>query len=335
MTDKMRTLDTATLDEAAKFRAGEFIRPSVFSVRSPKIATMGREWVMQGMYRLPFNDEFDYLISEIKGWMGPSALKEFEAEMKKVFTPRSDATHVKELAKRLAITPDGKHIPGKVGTIVVGGRAMGTHLVEVETTVSKQWRKENGLDKSHRRTEHRVVKLNWPIYSGEEEERAAGSDAVDPFPRGGQGILAALNTRIANVIAIKACDIIVDELDTGTADGQLVGRDGAQVTDPDTAPAGVILFEHDLATPAFGAAVDAAPGGQATAGAVADDTAANATGTLGWLRASSSNSFPTPLDDLIDGEAGVSGADFNYNTLAIVIAATVSLTSWTVTMPEG
>ena len=70
MKDKMRAIDTATLDEAAKFRAGEFIRPSVFSVRSPKIATMGREWVMQGMYRLPFNDEFDYLISEIKGWMG-------------------------------------------------------------------------------------------------------------------------------------------------------------------------------------------------------------------------------------------------------------------------
>ena len=73
MTDKMRALDTATLDEAAKFRAGEFIRPSVFSVRSPKIATMGRAWVLQGLYRLPFGDEFDYLVPAIKGWMGPSA----------------------------------------------------------------------------------------------------------------------------------------------------------------------------------------------------------------------------------------------------------------------
>ena len=95
------------------------------------------------------------------------------------------------------------------------------------------------------------------------------------------------------------------------------------------------LFEHDLATPAFGAAADAAPGGVATAGAVADDTSANATGTLGWLRASSSNSQFTALDDLIDGEAGTSGADFNYNTLAIESGATVSLTSWTVTMPES
>ena len=335
MTGKMRSLDTATLDEAAKFRAGEFIRPSVFSRRSPKIATMGREWVLQGLYRLPFGDEFDYLVPAIKGWMGPSALKEFEAETKKLFTPRSDATLVKELAKRLAITTDGKHIPGKVGKIVVGGRRMGTHLVEVETTLSHMWRKENGLDKSHRRTEHRIVNLNWHIYAGEEEERAAGSSAVDPFPRGAAGILMALNTRIANVIAIKMCDIAVDELDTGTVDGILVGRTGVQVADPDTAPAGTILFEHDLATPAFGAAVDAAPGGEATAGAVADDTSANATGTLGWLRGSSSNGFPTPLDDLIDGEAGTSGADFNYNTLAIVVAATVSLTSWTVKVPEG
>jgi len=330
----MRALDTATLDEAAKFRAGEFIRPSIFSRRSPKIATMGREWVLQGLSNLPFGDEFDHLVPAIKGWMGPSALEEFEVELKKL-APRSDAAHVKELAKRLAITPDGKHIPGKVGTIVVGGRAMGTHLVEIETTLSKQWRKENGLDKSHRRTEHRVVKLNWPIYAGEEEERAAGSSAVDPFPSGSAEILMALNTRIANVIAIKMCDIAVDELDTGTVDGILVGRTGAQVADPDTTPVGTILFEHDLATPAFGAAVDAAPGGIATAGAVADDISANATGTLGWLRGSSSNVFPTPLDDLIDGEAGTSGADFNYNTLAIVIAATVSLTSWTVTVPEG
>jgi len=334
MTAKMRALDTATLDEAAKFRAGEFIRPSIFSRRSPKIATMGREWVLQGLSNLPFGDEFDHLVPAIKGWMGPSALEEFEVELKKL-APRSDAAHVKELAKRLAITPDGKHIPGKVGTIVVGGRAMGTHLVEIETTLSKQWRKENGLDKSHRRTEHRVVKLNWPIYAGEEEERAAGSSAVDPFPSGSAEILMALNTRIANVIAIKMCDIAVDELDTGTVDGILVGRTGAQVADPDTTPVGTILFEHDLATPAFGAAVDAAPGGIATAGAVADDISANATGTLGWLRGSSSNVFPTPLDDLIDGEAGTSGADFNYNTLAIVIAATVSLTSWTVTVPEG
>ena len=332
---KHRELDTATLAAAAKFRAAEFLRASRYSRRRPEIATMGRAWVMQGLYALPFGDEFDHLVPAIKEWMGPAALKEFEAEMKRLFTPRDDATLVEVLAKKLAITPDGEHVAGKIGTITVGGRYMGTHMVEVETSLSMMWRRQHGLDKSHRRTESRVVNLHWPIYAGEDQERDAGSSAVDPFPRGGDGLLMALNTRIANVIAIKACDIIVDELDTGSVDGQLVGRTGAQVADPDTAPAGVILFEHDLATPAFGAAVDQAPGARATAGAVADDISANATGTLGWLRASSSNAQFTALDDLIDGEAGVSGADFNYNTLAIVAAATVSLTSWTVDMPES
>lgn len=145
----------------------------------------------------------------------------------------------------------------------------------------------------------------------------------------------ALNTRIANVVAIKACDVIVDELDLGSADGMIEGRSGAQPADPDTAVTGTLLFALDLATPAFGNAADATPGGIATAGAIADDTSADATDTLGYCRASTSNSFPTPLDDIIDGEAGTSGADFNFNTLAIVAGATVSMTSWTVTMPEA
>ncbi len=63
--------------------------------------------------------------------------------------------------------------------------------------------------------------------------------------------------------------------------------------------------------------------------------AADAAGTLGYCRASATNDGATPLDDHIDGEAGTSGADFNFNMLSIVSGATVSLTSWTVTMPES
>ncbi|MCH8809732.1 MAG: hypothetical protein IH993_07875 [Proteobacteria bacterium] len=62
---------------------------------------------------------------------------------------------------------------------------------------------------------------------------------------------------------------------------------------------------------------------------------ADATGTLGYCRASSSNAADTPLDDHIDGEAGTSGADWNFNTLSIVAGATVSATAWTVTLPES
>ena len=90
------------------------------------------------------------------------------------------------------------------------------------------------------------------------------------------------------------------------------------------------------ADPAFGAAADAAPGATATAGSVPrTDTSADATGTVTHCRASSSNDGVAVLDDHIDGEAGTSGADFNFNTVSIVSGATVELTSHTVTMPES
>ncbi len=300
-----RNLDTATLDGAAKHYAGLFLRDT---------EPFPREWVMGQFFNFTFKDEFDYLTGAIRGQLGAVALADFDARAKKAFKPRSEATFAGLLADKLAIAPDGAHIPGKIGTANLGARVVGKRI------------DRNGA----------IRNAYWPIYAGEGEERAADSGVADALPEGTEPLpLGALNTRIANVIAIKACDIIVDELDTGTADGMIEGRSGAQPADPDTAVTGTLLFALDLATPAFGAAVDDAPGAIATAGAIADDTSADNTGTLGYCRASSSNSFPTPLDDLIDGEAGTSGADFNFNTLSIVSGSTVSMTSWTVTMPES
>lgn len=146
----------------------------------------------------------------------------------------------------------------------------------------------------------------------------------------------ALNTRISNECAILACDAIVDNLDEGTGAAIIRGYTTAQATDPDTAiGAQTLLFTLVCSDPAFGNAADAAPGGQATASAITDDSAADATDTLAWCRVSATNDGATPLDDHIDGEAGTSGADFNFNTVAIVSGATVSMTAWTVTMPES
>lgn len=145
----------------------------------------------------------------------------------------------------------------------------------------------------------------------------------------------ALNTRIANVAAIAGCDAVVDLLDGGSNGATIQGRSGSQPTDPDTAVSGTNLFTLTCNTTAFGAAADATPGGIATAAAIADDSSADATGTLGYCRASSSNAGDTPLTAFIDGEAGTSGADFNFNTLSIVSGSTVSMTSWTVTLPES
>ena len=98
---------------------------------------------------------------------------------------------------------------------------------------------------------------------------------------------------------------------------------------------GVNGFTLTCSATAFGVAGDDNPGALKTANAITDDSSADATITLGYCRASSSNAADTPLDDHIDGEAGTSGADFNFNTLSIVSGSTVSMTAWTTTLPEG
>jgi hypothetical protein len=144
----------------------------------------------------------------------------------------------------------------------------------------------------------------------------------------------ALNTRISNAVAVAACDAVVDAIDGGTGAGIVRIYTGAQPADPDTAPTGTLLATLVCSDPAFGAASDAAPGGQATANAVTDDSSADATGTAGWFRVFSTNDGATPLNAIMDGECGTSGADMNLNSTSISAGATVSITSWTVTMPE-
>lgn len=140
----------------------------------------------------------------------------------------------------------------------------------------------------------------------------------------------AKNTTIANAGAIAACDGVVDRLDAGTGPGKLRIYDAPQPANPDVAVSTqVLLAELTLSDPAFGDAVDADPGGQATANAITDDTSANATGTAAWFRAVDSNDV-----GVIDGTVGTSDSDLNLNTINIVAGATVSVSSWLVTMPE-
>lgn len=329
-----RTLDVATLDQAARNWASHFTLPSQFSKRNPEVAIGGREWALQSLYKADFKDEFDHLLPKFKAQLGPEPLADFESVAAERFTPRSDETLAELLAEKLAITPDGDHIPGRVGTSVVGTRGVGRRI-----------------------TRHGTRNAHWNIYAGEEEERTLGNvrpvgedgPGMDPLPPedtlwanetdhlGVPSEVLALNTNVSIEFAQAALDPALDLLDEGTADGVLVGRTGSQPVDPNAAAVGTILFEHDLGTPAFGAAADGAPNAVATAAAIADDTNANATGTVTWCRASSSNSVPTPLNDHIDGSAGLTAGtfDFEFNTDAIVSGATVSITAWTFTIPQG
>ncbi len=154
-----RTLLTKTLDGFAKYLAVEFLKPDEKHPRVDKFVG-GRGLVMQDLQNLTFKDEFDHVLKAFRGRLGPTSLKEFDALAAERFTPRDDAVLAEELATRLAITPDGDHIPGKLGTVNVGSRIVGKR-VDSKGNVKNEY---------------------WPIWAGEEEERAADSDVVDALP---------------------------------------------------------------------------------------------------------------------------------------------------------
>lgn len=132
-------------------------------------------------------------------------------------------------------------------------------------------------------------------------------------------------TRIPTGRRNAAADSVVDALDAGAAAGTLDVRSGAQPASANDAATGTLLATFTLGDPAFGAAST----GVATANAVANTTGL-AAGTAGWFRAKDSDG-----NAVLDGSVGTSGEDLNLNTTTISVGVTVSLTSWTVTMPAG
>ena len=139
---------------------------------------------------------------------------------------------------------------------------------------------------------------------------------------------------LSNAAAIAAANAIVDLLDVGAgANGLLRIYAGTAPADADTAlGAQVLLAELAFSDPAFGAAVDGAPGGVATANAISDDTAADATGVATFFRALDKDG-----NTIFQGDVSVTagGGDLQLNTTSLVIGATVSVTAMTATMPEA
>lgn len=135
----------------------------------------------------------------------------------------------------------------------------------------------------------------------------------------------AADPRITNAIASAACNAVVDAIDTGGA-GTLTIYAATIPTDADTAVgAQVVLSQNAFSATAFGAASN----GVATAAAISDDTSANATDTAAWFRIT--NGAGTTI---MDGTVGTTDADLILNTVSIVTGATVSISSFTVTMPK-
>ena len=330
-----RQLDTKTLSAAVEYYAGLFMMNA---------GKRDRDWVMRQFFDFTYADEHKSLVGAMAGQLGSVALADFEARGKKVFEPRDPKVFADLLATKLAIDVDGKHIPGQIGTCQVGSRLIGKHMIEVEAVDSIRRRKRLGLPKTdeHREVIQQPSTLVWPIYAGETEERDRGGSNADPIPNSAIEFVkrlaadesGAFNTFIPPASAQAGANPLVDILDEGSLGAVIKGFDGAQPAGPDSANVGNLLFTMTCSTTAFGAATDAAPGALKTAATITDDSSADFTATLSYVRGSSSNVADTALNDHIDGEAGTSGADWNFNTLAIVSGAVVSAT-WTITLPEG
>ncbi len=137
-------------------------------------------------------------------------------------------------------------------------------------------------------------------------------------------------TKISTAARNAACDAIVDLIDTGGT-GTIEIRSGTQPAGPDTAPSdgqllGTLTFHASL--DAFGAASS----GQATANDIQDDTMADADGTATWFRVKD-GAGTAIFDGNITGNGG--GGDMELNNTSITANGTVSITSFTFTVPAS
>lgn len=98
-------------------------------------------------------------------------------------------------------------------------------------------------------------------------------------------------------------------------------RTGSQPATPGTAATGTLLATLSLSATAFGSPST----GTITANAITQDASADASGTAGWFRGLSSGGTA-----VIDGAVGT---EMTLNNTSIVAGGTVSVSSWTITMP--
>lgn len=107
---------------------------------------------------------------------------------------------------------------------------------------------------------------------------------------------------------------------------------GSMPANCEAADTGTLLATLTLSNPAFPAsATNTSPAGaKATASAITDDSDADATNTAGYFRG-----YDGAGTCVIQGDCGTSAADMILNTVSIVQHATISCSSWTVTLPDG
>ena len=125
-------------------------------------------------------------------------------------------------------------------------------------------------------------------------------------------------------LSALSANAIADALAARCDGGTIQIRDGAQPATADTAiTTQVLLATCTFGSPAFLAAV----AGVATAHAITQDAAADATGTASWFRVLTSTGLT-----VMDGTVGV-GASFDCNVVStsVVLGAAFPIASMTIT----
>jgi len=135
----------------------------------------------------------------------------------------------------------------------------------------------------------------------------------------------ALNPKTNAASRNSALDTVFNNLNSGN----MRVCDGTQPTDADTA----LGAQVDLADLAFGStAFAAASAGSKSANAITQDSSANATSTATWVTLQDTGvAFSGSNARRMDMSAGTSGANINFNSVAISSGAAVSCSSFSVT----
>lgn len=142
----------------------------------------------------------------------------------------------------------------------------------------------------------------------------------------------AANPMVSMLSARAALDALLAKLNVGGVAGKIKIFTGAMPATCEVADSGTLLSTLTLSVTAFPASADPGTTGlaTATANAIASDTNAAATGTAGYFRAYDSAGLC-----IVQGTVGTSAADMILNAVAIAAGATVAITSWVVTLPDG
>lgn len=124
-----------------------------------------------------------------------------------------------------------------------------------------------------------------------------------------------------------AANAVRDQIDGGSGAGTIKIYTGSQPANPQSAATGTLLGTLTLSDPC----APSASNGVLTFSAITQDSSADNTGTAGWARIADSAGTAV-LDGNVTTTGG--GGMIELNTTSIVAGGPISITAFTLTMPE-